>query len=248
MRIREISVKSALVRSGIPGVGFVINPYLGCGHGCRYCYATFMRKYSHFNRESRWGEFVEIKTNIAEVLENELARKRKIGTALLSSVCDPYQPIEKKYNLTRECLKLLRNYGWGIRVLTRSPLVIRDIDILTYSLDSLVGLSIPTDNDRVRKILEPRSPSIPERIKTLKQLREKGIRTWAFIAPVLPMDPLKLHRLISPHVEYVKIDSLNYRNQVKHIFREEGWEYALTPEYAQKTRAKLRRLFRENNG
>ena len=247
-KIREISTKSGLVRSRIPGVRFVINPYLGCEHGCGYCYATFMRKYSHFNRDSRWGEFVEVKTNLPAILEAELARKRKIGTALLSSVCDPYQPVEEEYKLTRQCLKLLRSYGWGIRILSRSPLVIRDIDILTYSLDSLVGLSIPTDDDRVRKILEPNSPSIAIRIEILRQLRAKGIRTWAFIAPTLPMDPLKLHRLISPHVEYVMIDSLNYRNQVKHIFREEGWEYALTPEYARKTRGKLQRLFGNQAG
>jgi len=248
LTIRKISTRSALVRSRIPGVGFVINPYLGCGHGCRYCYATFMRQYSHFNRESRWGEFVEVKANLPEILEEELARKRKTGTALLSSVCDPYQPVEGKYELTRQCLKLLRGYGWGIRILTRSPLVIRDIDILTYSLDALVGISIPTDNDRVRKILEPYSPPIGARIDTLKQLKEKGIRTWAFIAPVLPMDPHKLHRLISPHVEYVMIDSLNYRNQVKHIFREEEWDYALTKEYARQTRSQLINLFGEQIG
>lgn len=248
IQVKEIETKSALVRSRIPGVGFVINPYLGCGHGCRYCYATFMRKYSHFNRESRWGEFVEVKVNIPAILGEELARKRKTGTALLSSVCDPYQPVEQRYKLTRQCLELLRNYGWGIRILTRSPLVIRDLDILTYALDVLVGLSIPTDDDRVRKILEPNSPSIASRIETLKRLRAKGIRTWAFIAPTLPMDPRRLHRLISSHVEYIMIDSLNYRNQVKRTFREEGWEYALTPEYARDTRGRLQRLFGEQVG
>ena len=100
-------------------------------------------------------------------------------------------------------------------------------------------------NDRVRKILEPNSPPIEARIETLKRLKENGIRTWAFIAPTLPMDPVNLHRLISPHVEYVMIDSLNYRNQVKHIYRAEDWEYALTPEYAGETREKLQRLFKK---
>ena len=83
--IREIAIKSALVRSRIPGVEFVINPYIGCGHGCRYCYAVFMRRHSHYNRESRWGEFVEVKTNIPEVLEAELARKQKRGSAFGTS-------------------------------------------------------------------------------------------------------------------------------------------------------------------
>lgn len=243
MKITEIFTKSGLVRSKIPGVEFVINPYLGCGHGCFYCYATFMRRYSHNNQTKQWGKFVEVKINIADILAAELARKRKAGTALLSSVCDPYQPVERKYRLTRQCLELLRNYGWGIRILTRSPLVIRDLDILTYALDSLVGISIPTDNDRIRKVLEPNAPSIESRIETLKILRAKGIRTWAFIAPVLPMDPLRLHRLISPYVEYIMVDSLNYKKQVSRLFREEGWEYALSPEYAKRTRNLLLKLF-----
>ncbi len=241
--IKEIKVKSALVRSRIPGVGFVINPYLGCGHGCSYCYAVFMRQYSRFNRESRWGEFVEVKVNLPSLLADELARKRKAGDAFLSSVCDPYQPAERRYRLTRSCLELLRNYGWGIGILTRSPLVLRDIDILSSSLDAMVGLSIPTDDDRVRKALEPNSPPIESRIETLKRLREAGIRTWAFIAPVLPLDPARLHRMISPLVEYVMIDSLNYKRRVERLFRAHGWSYALSPEYARRTRSALRRLF-----
>lgn len=241
--IREIEVKCALVRSRIPGVGFVINPYLGCGHGCSYCYATFMRQYSHFSRQSRWGEFVEAKVNVPSILAGELARKRKTGTALLSSVCDPYQPAERRYKLTRRCLELLRNYGWGIRILTRAPLVLRDMDIISSSLDALVGLSIPTDNDRVRKALEPNSPSISSRVETLERLREAGIRTWAFIAPMLPLDPTRLHRLIAPRVEYVMIDSLNYQQRVERLFRAHGWSYALSPEYPRRTRSILRRLF-----
>ncbi len=245
MRIKEIETKTALVRSRIPGVGFVINPYLGCGHGCRYCYATFMRKHSHFNQDSRWGEFVEVKTNIVDVLRDELGRKRKTGRAFLSSVCDPYQPVERRYKLTRQCLELLRNYGWEIGILTRSPLVIRDIDIISSSLDAQVGLSIPTDDDRVRRILEPNSPPIGSRIETLKRLREAGIRTWAFIAPIVPMDPRRLHHLVSPHVESVLIDPLNYASQVEKVFREHGWAYALAPGYGKKMRGILKHLFKE---
>ena len=100
MDVLEIRIKSALVRSRIPGVDYVINPYLGCGHGCRYCYAVFMRKYSH-HPKLPWGSFVEAKINIAEVLDSELGRKRRQGRALLSSVCDPYQPLENRYRLTR---------------------------------------------------------------------------------------------------------------------------------------------------
>ena len=94
MQLAEITVKSALVKSGIPGVEYVINPYLGCGHGCKYCYAVFMKKYARRFQGQPWGSFVEAKVNIAEVLRRELARKRQRGRAMLSSVCDPYQPVE----------------------------------------------------------------------------------------------------------------------------------------------------------
>lgn len=245
MRIQEITTKSALVRSRIPGVSYVINPYLGCGHGCRYCYATFMRKYSRHNQNAQWGEFVEVKKNIADILRNELRRKRKTGTAFLSSVCDPYQPAERRYKLTRQCLELLREYGWGIDILTKSPLVTRDIDILSSSLDVSVGLSISTDDDHVRKILEPNSPPIGSRVVTLQKLRDAGIRTSAFVAPMLPMNPEKLYRMISPYIESVMFDSLNYKSQVAGIFIKNGWGYALSPEYASRTSNILRHLFND---
>ena len=92
MDITEVTTKSALVRSRIPGVEYVINPYTGCGHGCRYCYAVFMGKYSKQHQNAPWGSYVEAKVNIADVLRSELSRKRKSGRAMLSSVCDPYQP------------------------------------------------------------------------------------------------------------------------------------------------------------
>ena len=126
MDVVEIQTKSALVRSGIPGVNFVINPYLGCGHGCRYCYAVFMRKYSRLHANAAWGSFVEAKVKIVDVLRAELAKKRHAGAAMLSSVCDPYQPAERDWRLTRGCLEVLLEFGWDVEILTRSPLVVRD--------------------------------------------------------------------------------------------------------------------------
>lgn len=163
MDITEITVKSALVRSKIPGVDYVINPYLGCAHGCRYCYAVFMRRYSRGHAASPWGSFVEVKVNLPDILRAELHRKKQPGRALLASVCDPYQPVEARYRLTRTCLELLREHGWGIDILTRSPLVTRDLDILQGLSNVSVGFSIPTDDDRVRHLLEPQAPPIPAR-------------------------------------------------------------------------------------
>jgi DNA repair photolyase len=238
MDILEIRIKSALVRSKIPGVDYVINPYLGCGHGCRYCYAVFMRKYSH-HPNSPWGSFVEAKTNIAQVLDSELRRKRRQGRALLSSVCDPYQPLEQRYRLTRACLEVLRNQGWGIDILTRSPLVTRDLDLLAATPGVSVGFSIPTDDDEVRKVLEPHAPPIGARLSALSKLHAAGIATWVFVAPILPMNPAKLYEAIAPHITHLLVDPLNYRNQVKGIFLKQHWEYQLSDQYAAETRAIL---------
>jgi DNA repair photolyase len=243
MQIAEISAKTALVRSRIPGVDYVINPYLGCAHGCKYCYAVFMKKYARQCQGQPWGRFVEVKVNIAQVLRAELARKRQRGRAMLASVCDPYQPVEARYRLTRQCLEALRDFGWGIDILTRSPLVARDLALLAGTPQVSVGLSIPTDDDTVRRVTEPQAPPIPARIITLKKLADAGLGPWVFVAPMLPMNPEKLAQLIEPYAHRVMIDPLNYRGQVQHLFRQHGWEYALTDEYAAATRDHLcRRL------
>jgi DNA repair photolyase len=242
MQLAEITIKTALVKSGIPGVEYVINPYLGCGHGCKYCYAVFMKKYARRFQGQPWGSFVEAKVNIAEVLRRELARKRQRGRALLSSVCDPYQPVEGKYRLTRQCLEALRDYGWGIDILTRSPLVTLDLDILAGAPQVSVGFSIPTDDEAVRRVTEPQAPPIPARIAALKQVAEAGVPTWVFIAPMLPMNPSRLVKLIAPYADRVMLDPLNYRRQVQSLFHQQGWDYALTDAYAAATRAELSRL------
>jgi DNA repair photolyase len=239
MDITEITVKSALVRSKIPGVDYVINPYLGCAHGCRYCYAVFMRRYSRGHASSTWGSFVEVKVNILEILRSELRRKKKTGRVMLASVCDPYQPVEVHYRLTRGCLELLRDYGWGIDILTRSPLILRDLDILRETPGVSVGFSIPTDDDRVRSILEPQAPPIGARLRALARIHAAGVHTWVFVAPMLPMQPERLYEAIAPHIDHLMVDGLNYRQQVQAIFIKYGWEYALTDEYARETGARL---------
>lgn len=243
MDIIEIETKSALVKSKIPGVDFVINPFIGCGHGCRYCYASFMARFSREHAGARWGSFVEVKINSARVLRAELAKKRKRGRALLSSVCDPYQPVEAQYELTRQCIEVLRYFGWGIEILTRSALVARDVDLLSSSPEVSVGFSIPTHSDEIRQVVEPNAPPISERIGALKKLYAAGISTWVFIAPMLPMDPRKLYESIEPYVDHVLIDGLNYPGQVSGLFRRHGWDNALTERYAKETAAELIALF-----
>lgn len=120
---------------------------------------------------------------------------------MLSSVCDPYQPAEHRYRLTRRCIEALREYGWRVSILTRSPLVMRDIDLLKTCIEGSVGFSIPTDDDEVRKIVEPMSPPIAARIQALRQVHAAGIRTWVFIAPMVPMNPERMAGQILPHID-----------------------------------------------
>ena len=127
--------------------------------------------------------------------------------------------------------------------MTRSPLVCRDLDLLTSLPDVNVGLSIPTDDDKVRKILEPHSPPIGARVVALQKLHQAGLKPWVFIAPMLPMNAEKLYELLAPYVSHVMLDPLNYRKQVQAIFREQGWDYALTDAYAAQIRARLERFF-----
>ena len=136
-------------------------------------------------------------------------------------------------------------WGWGIDILTRSPLVTRDLDIFSATPDVCVGFSIPTDDDKVRKVLEPNAPPIGARLSALQKVHEAGVSTWVFIAPILPMHPARLFAEVAPYVDHLMADPLNYRSQVRDIFLKNHWEQELSDQYAAQTRSTLMRLWRE---
>ncbi|MCF6154201.1 MAG: radical SAM protein [Candidatus Brocadia sp.] len=216
LNVREIKVKSILTKSGIPGADYCINPYVGCAHGCRYCYATFMKRYT--GHTEAWGSFVDVKINAPEILQRQLKRMAR-GRIIISSVTDPYQPLESKYKITRQCLEVLLQYQFPVDILTKSPLVLRDMDLIKKFKDIEVGLTITTDDEEIRKVFEPHAPSVMARINTLKTLHKNGIKTYAFIGPVLPMNPETLSREISPHVDSVIIDRMNYASKTLRIYK-----------------------------
>ena len=156
---------------------YTANLYKGCTHGCAYCYAP-----SLIHDERRWGTYVDVKVNAPEVLERELRGLRK-DEVFLSSASDPYQPVEAKYRLTRRCLESLLRNGFPVSILTRSPLVLRDLDLLKKFRWVRVGMSITTVP--VRRF-EPGVPPLERRIGTLRKLAEAGITTWVSLAPVIP--------------------------------------------------------------
>jgi DNA repair photolyase len=155
-----------------------------------------------------WGEFVDVKINAPDLLSKEISRKPR-GRVWISGVCDPYQPIEKRYELTRKCLEILVGGGWPATVQTKSPLVLRDEDLFKRGATVEVGLSIATADDDMRKLFEPNAPPIEERIKALGKLHHEGIRIYAMIAPMLPGAEGLASRL-SGKVDYVLIDRMNY--------------------------------------
>jgi DNA repair photolyase len=204
MKIREIKAKSILSKSQV--YDYALNAYVGCQHNCVYCYARFIKRFT--GHTERWGEFVDIKINAPELLASEVKRK-KVGRIWISGVCDPYQPLEKRYMITKKCLEILADNGWPFTVQTKSPLVLRDIETLKRANDIEVGFTITTADEKIRRIFEPDTPPIRQRIEALAKLHSERIRTFAMIAPILP-GAEGLVSALKGKVEYVLLDRLNY--------------------------------------
>jgi DNA repair photolyase len=224
MIVKEVQAKTILSVSKIHD--YVINPYTGCAHACSYCYARFMKRFS--GHQEPWGEFVDVKINAAELLAKEILKKKQ-GEVWVSGVCDPYQPLEAKYKLTRSCLAILADYNWPVTIQTRSPLILRDIDIIRRAPNFKAGMSIPTADDRIRKLFEPLAPPITERINTLETLHEAGIRTYAMIAPLLPGAEGLMDQMAGK-VDYILVDHMNY-NHADAIYRKNGLMDKLSGDY-----------------
>jgi DNA repair photolyase len=212
MKIKRAACKSALSPSRLLGYTYALNPYRGCQHACAYCYAPYV-----LHEDRRWGRFVDVKENIPAVLSKELKRKEK-GVVGISTVTDPYQPVEKKYELTRRCLEQLLRYDFPICVQTKSSLVLRDLDLLEKFSQKEVGFTLTTIYDEARKKYEPNASSVEERLNALETLTNKGITTWAFLGPIMPYITTKnndLEALISAlkkaKIAYVMVDRLNIK-------------------------------------
>jgi DNA repair photolyase len=177
-----------------------------------------------------WGEFVDVKVNAPHLLRKQLKRARR-GIVALSTVTDPYQPLEKTYQLTRRCLEALLDRQFSVNILTRSPLCLRDIDLFRQFKRIEVGLSITTHDEEMKKIFEPHSPSIQSRIKALGILRKEKIATYAFIGPMLPLDPKELLKMLEGLIDEVLIDRMNYPNKVKAIYRRAKLDTYLEEDY-----------------
>ena len=178
LEVREVRCSTLVHELAYRGsTGYTVNLYKGCSHGCVYCYAPSLT-----HDERRWGSYVDVKTNAPQVLDRELRRLRK-DEVFLSSASDPYQPVEARYCITRRCLQALVRHRFPVSILTRSPLVLRDLDLLRELEWVRVGMSITTVPARR---FEPGVPPLRRRIDTLAKLAAAGVTTWVSLAPVIP--------------------------------------------------------------
>ncbi|MEM4499507.1 MAG: radical SAM protein [Sulfolobales archaeon] len=217
-----IKVRTALSASKLPDIKYAFNPYVGCAHGCIYCYAPdFCKKYQEISYN--WGSTVYIKENIIEVLKKDVRRLRP-GVVGVSTITDPYQPIEAEEELTRNAIKTLSQHGFKISIQSKSPLVLRDLDIINpKNFD--IGFTITTLRDSLAREIEPNAPPPTQRAKAAYEVSKCGVDMWIFLGPIIPLVN-EYEDIIEEVVEftssvnsYLIYDKLNVKPVMKHNMR-----------------------------
>jgi DNA repair photolyase len=187
---REEPCKSAL--NPVKGMGFKwsLNPYMGCVHRCTFCYVRHFEQRSDRPSDDRYGSSIRVKTNVAEVLRRELARASwEHEHVAIGAATDPYQPAEGKYRLTRACLEVLRDASNPFSIITRGPMIVRDLEVLVEAsrrASVAVTFSIPTVDEEVWKRTEPSTAHPRQRLRALKELVDAGVKASVGMAPILP--------------------------------------------------------------
>ena len=239
--IRDIETKNIMTKSNLPVGGYSVNPYVGCTHGCKYCYASFMKRFT--GHTEPWGTFLDIKH--WPTIKNP--KKYKDQRVVIGSVTDGYLPQEKQIRNTRRILEQLKNSGAEILICTKSDLVLRDIDLLKEMGKVTVSWSINTLDEKFQADMD-QAASISHRLEAMKQVYEAGIRTVCFISPVFPgiTDFEKIFERVKDQCDLVWLENLNLRGS----FKEEILDYIqkcyphLIPLYDEIYRKGDRRYFR----
>ncbi|KIL37159.1 radical SAM protein [Gordoniibacillus kamchatkensis] len=195
MEYEPITSKSILNQVSAPSMPFrwSINPYRGCQHGCSFCYARSTHSFLGIAADDTFQNHIFLKSNAVEALEGQLRKMsrsrgglRGLDYVAIGTATDPYQPVEANAKLTRGCLEVLAKYGVSVSLTTRSPLILRDLDLLSNMSVCSINISINTLDKKVWKALEPSTPSPMKRLETVQALSEAGITAGVFMAPILP--------------------------------------------------------------
>lgn len=212
MVIKEVQVNDLVTKSNLPASDYVINPYVGCPHGCKYCYASFMKRFTGHSEE--WGTFIDIKRCNKKINTKLLVGKR----VFLSSVTDCYNKYEEEYNLTRSILEQLVGVDCILNISTKSKLILRDLDLLKQMKNLEVSMSINTLDEDFKNDMDDAS-SIKDRLLTLKKLHESGIRTVLFMSPMFPFitDYKEIIKVSKDYIDEYWFENLNLRGSYKTV-------------------------------
>ena len=210
--IRERQVKSVLTRSNLPVSDYSANPYVGCTHGCRYCYASFMKRFT--NHPEPWGAFLDVKY-WPEIQHP----KRYAGKELfLGSVTDPYLPQEETYRRTRALLEQLQGSGVKLSIATKSDLVLRDLELIKTFPNARVSWSINTLEEGFKNDMD-RAVSIQRRLAAMEAFHRAGVRTTCFVSPIFPgiTDVKAIIQRVKGQCNLIWLENLNLRGNYKRV-------------------------------
>lgn len=209
---KKITVKDLVTKSNLPASDYVINPYVGCPHACKYCYACFMKRFT--NHREEWGSFIDIK-----LCDKPISRKKLQGKSVfLSSVTDCYNQYEEKYRITRKVLEQLAGIECELTISTKSRLILRDIDLLKQCKNLKVSISINTLDEKFRSDMDNAS-SISERLEVLRTLHMNGIYSVLFMSPIFPQitDFKAIVNNSKDYVDEYWFENLNLRGNYKEV-------------------------------
>lgn len=210
--IKDVDTKSVLTKSNLPVSDYSVNPYVGCAHSCKYCYASFMKRFT--NHPEPWGTFVDVKH--WPIINNPQRYASK--ELFIGSVTDPYQPLEETYGRTRALLEQMQGSGCKISIATKSDLILRDLDLIKTFPDARVSWSINTLDEAFREDMD-NAMSIERRFAAMKAFHDAGVRTTCFISPIFPgiTDVPAIIRRAKPLCNLIWLENLNLRGGYKAV-------------------------------
>ena len=210
MVVKDVEVKNIMTKTNLPVSDYAVNPYVGCTHACKYCYASFMKRFT--NHPEPWGSFIDVKY-WPEIKNPEKYAGKE---AFFCSVTDPYQPLEKKYGRTRALLEQLQGSGIHISISTKSDLILRDLDLIKTFPNAHVAWSINTLDEDFRKEMD-RAASIERRLEAMRQFYEAGVQSTCFISPIFPgiTDVIAIIECAKHQCNLVWLENLNLRGDYK---------------------------------